>query len=156
MQCLNDCSWKTTAIIMNQIIKPFLFLTFCFLASNCIKVEKCTLWNHISKCFTHCYETKPNGTYCCSDTLILNDFSTNDNSEVNFEKCVIYSEKNEHNFFLLRAFVLSMGLLISIPISITICFCCAHIIPYRRKYNGAVLISRSGFLVPLNSNLSQI
>ena len=89
---------------MNQIIKPFLLLTHCFLALNCVKVEKCGLWNQISKCFrvsgnnTHCYETKPNGTYCCTDTLIFND------SEINFENCVSYSD-NEHNIFLLKVFV---------------------------------------------------
>ena len=124
---------------MNQIIKPFLLLTYCFLALNCIKVEKCGLWNQISKCFrvsgnnTHCYETKPNGTYCCSDTLIFND------SEINFENCVSYSD-NEHNIFLLKVFVLSIGLLICIFISMIIFYCHTHNFACGKK-DGLVVLA---------------
>ena len=131
---------------MNQIIKPFLLLTHCFLALNCVKVEKCGLWNQISKCFrvsgnnTHCYETKPNGTYCCTDTLIFNDFFTDDNSEINFEKCVSYSE-NEHNIFLLKLFVLSIGLLICIFISMIICYCHTHNFACGKQQDGLVVLA---------------
>ena len=108
---------------MNKIIKLFLLLNNCFLASN-ITIEKCAIWNKISKCFrvsannTHCYETKPNGTFCCSDTLNINDFSTD--SEINLEKCIIYNEVEE------KLFVLLMALLIYIVIGIIIkCYWCA-------------------------------
>ena len=111
---------------MNQIIKSFLLLNNCFLASNCIEIEKCAIWNKISKCLrvsennTHCYETKHNGTFCCSDTLNFDD-----DSEINFEKCISYS-KEEHNIFLQKLFVLSVGLLICIFIIIIISYCRTH------------------------------
>ena len=112
---------------MNQIIKFFLILNNCFLASN-IKIEKSTNWNKISKCFrvsennTHCYETKPNGTLCCRGTLNINDFSTD--SEINLEKCIIYDEV-EHNIIREKLFVLLMALLIYFVIGIIIkCYWC--------------------------------
>ena len=113
---------------INQIIKLFLLLNNCFLASN-ITIEKCAIWNKISKCFrvsgnnTHCYETKPNGTFCCSDTLNINDFSTD--SEINLEKCISYGEDG-HKIFLHKLFGLSMGLLICILIGVIICYCRTH------------------------------
>ena len=116
----------------NQIIKLLLFLNNCFLVSN-IKIEKCSFWNKISKCFrisggnnTHCYETKLNGTFCCSDTLNFNDFSIIENSEIlNLEKCISYGE-DEHDIFLQKLFVLSVGLLICIVIGIIIFYCRTH------------------------------
>ena len=125
---------------MNRIIKLFLLLNNCFLESNCIKIKKCAIWNKISKCFrvsgnnTHCYETTPNGTFCCSDTLKFND-----DSEINFEKCISYS-KHEHNIFLQKIFVLSVGLLICIVIGIIICYCRTHNCACR-KQDGLVVLA---------------
>ena len=131
---------------INKIIELYLLLNTCLLASNCIKIEKCAIWNKISKCFrlsrnnTHCYETKPNGTYCCTESLIFNDFYMDDNSEINFEKCISYSE-NEHNKFVHKVFVLLMGLSISIPIGIIICCCCTHQFDIEKQEDGLIVVA---------------
>ena len=56
---------------------------------------------------------------------------------------------NQSNYFLIHFNFSLMNALALIPTTDTI-------IPYRRKWNGAILISFQGFLVLLYSNLSQI
>ena len=131
---------------MYRIIELYLLLNNCFFASNCIEIEKCAIWNKISKCFrvsrnnTHCYDTKSNGTFCCNDSLNFNDNTATPNvSESNFEKCISYSE-NEHTIFLHKVFVLSIGLLICIFISMIICYCRTHYIACG-KQDGLVVLA---------------
>ena len=131
---------------IDKIIELYLLLNNCFLASNGIEIEKCAIWNKISKCFrlsrnnTHCYETKPNGTYCCTEALVFNDFSMDDSSEINFEKCISYSE-SEHNKFVHKVFVLLMGLSFSIPIGIIICCCCTHKFDIKKQEDGLIVVA---------------
>ena len=131
---------------MNRIIEIYLLLNNCFLASNCIEIQKCAIWNKISKCFrvsrnnTHCYDTKSNGTFCCIDSLNFNDDTATANvSESNFEKCISYSE-NEHKIFKHKVFVLSIGLLICISISMIICYCRTHYFACG-KQDGLVVLA---------------
>ena len=121
---------------INRIIKVFLLLNTCFLASKCKKIENCDIWNKVFKCFrvsgnnTYCYVTNPNNgtTFCCGDTLNFNNFEKN-----NFENCISYSIE-DHNKFLQKLFVLSSVLLICIVIGMVIC--------EAREENGGILCTR--------------
>ena len=80
------------------------------------------------------------GAEICFAPRFVNDFFTDDTSEINFEKCVSYSE-NEHNIFLLKLFVLSIGLLICIFITMIICYCHTHNFACGKQQDGLVVLA---------------